>query len=94
MKIALNKMGSNDTIYVSKSPKFDGKRGSAYVIWNIKFRSWAGVKGIGRGLIPSFASKLPSKESNTLDDTDPTQKAQGIGKANCSSYRCYSAEHE
>ena len=63
---------------VSKPPKFDGKRGLAYVI---KFRSWTGVKGISRALIPSFDSTLPnSKESNTLDDTDLIQKVQGIAR--------------
>jgi hypothetical protein len=49
-------MSFNDTIYVSKPPKFDGKRGSAYNIQDIKFRSWAGVKGISGALIPSFKS--------------------------------------
>ncbi len=62
-----------DMMYVSKPPKFDGKKGSAYVIWVSKFRSWAGVKGISGALPPSFDSKLPSKESNILDVTDPTQ---------------------
>ncbi len=68
-------MNTSGTIYVSKPPKLDGKRGSAYVIWEIKFRSWAGVKGISGALTPSFDSKLPSTEFNMMNDTDPTQKA-------------------
>jgi hypothetical protein len=54
-------------MYVSKPPKFDEKRGSAYIIWDIKFKSWAGVKGISAMLTPSFDSKLLSKESNMMD---------------------------
>jgi hypothetical protein len=65
---------------VSKPPKFEGKRGSAYVIWDIKFRSWSGVKGVSWTLNPNFDSKLPSVEGNVLDDTDPIQKAQGIAR--------------
>jgi hypothetical protein len=53
-RIELNKMNT------TKPPKFDGKRGSAYIIWDIKFRSWAGVKGISGVLTPSFDSKLAS----------------------------------
>jgi hypothetical protein len=77
-KIVLNKISNNDNLYVSKPPKFDGKRGSAYVIWDIKFRSWAGVKGFRGTLVPSFDSKLPATEEAVLDNTDHTQKAQGI----------------
>jgi hypothetical protein len=73
-------MSTNDDMYVSKLLKFEGKRGSAYVIWDIKFRSWAGVKGISGAFAPSFDSKLPGTESTILDDTDPTQKAQGIAR--------------
>jgi hypothetical protein len=36
---------NHDTTYVSKPPKFEGKQGSAYIVWSIKFASWAGVKG-------------------------------------------------
>ncbi len=64
---------------MSKPPKFEGKQGPVYVIWSIKFRSWAGVKGIRAALAPSFDSKLPTMEEAILDDTDPTQKAQGKG---------------
>ncbi len=78
LKIVLNKMNNNDSLYMSKPPKFDGKQGSAYVIWDIKFRSWAGVKGIRGTLAPSFDSKLLATEDAILDDTDPTQKAQAI----------------
>jgi hypothetical protein len=67
-------------MFVSKLHKFDGKRGFAYVLWDIQFRSWTGVKGISRVLIPSIESKLLSKESDTLDDMDPTQKAHGIAR--------------
>jgi hypothetical protein len=76
-RLAFNKMKTSDMMYVSKPPKSDRKRGSAYLIWDIKFRSWAGVKGISGALTPSFDSKLPSKESDALEDMDPTQKAQG-----------------
>jgi hypothetical protein len=62
-------------IYVSMPPKFDGKRGTAHIIWEIKFRSWAGVKRISGALTPSFDSKLQSKESDVIDNTDPTEKA-------------------
>jgi hypothetical protein len=68
-------MSNNSSSYVSKPPKFEGKQGSAYVIWSIKFRSWAGVKGIRAILAPSFHSKLPAMEEAVLDDIDPTQKA-------------------
>ncbi len=67
-------MSNNDSTFVSKPPKFEGK-GSAYIIWSIKFRSWAGVKGIRVTLAPSFDSKLPATEEAALDDTDPTQNA-------------------
>jgi hypothetical protein len=74
-KIVLNKMSNNNSLYVSKPTKFEGKQGSAYVIWSIKFRSWSGVKGIRATLAPSFDSKLPATEEAVLDNTDPTQKA-------------------
>jgi hypothetical protein len=45
---------NNNTTYVSKPPKFEGKQGSAYVVWSIKFQSWAGVKGVRATLNPSF----------------------------------------
>jgi hypothetical protein len=68
---------NNGTTYVSKPPKFEGKQGSAYIVWSIKFQSWAGVKGVQATLNPSFESKLPSTEDTVLGDTDPTEKAQG-----------------
>jgi hypothetical protein len=34
----------------------------------------------GVALNPCFDSKLQRKESDVLDDTDPTQKAQGIAR--------------
>jgi hypothetical protein len=68
-------MNTSNNMFVSKPQKFDGKRGSAYIIWDIKFRSWAGVKGISGALAPSFESKLHTTEDDILDDIDPTQKA-------------------
>jgi hypothetical protein len=53
---------NNDTTYVSKPPKFEGKQGSAYVVWSIKFQSWAGVKGVRATLNLSFKSRLPATE--------------------------------
>jgi hypothetical protein len=73
-------MNNNNSLYVSKPPKFDGKQGSAFVIWDIKFRSWAGVKGINGTPVPSFDSKLPATEDAVLDDTNPTKSAQGIAR--------------
>ncbi len=67
---------NNDTTYVSKPPKFEGKQGSAYVVWSVKFQSWAGDKGVRVTLNPSFESKLPAMEDTVLDDTDPKEKAQ------------------
>jgi hypothetical protein len=67
---------NNDTTYVSKPPKFKGKQGSAYVVWSIKFQSWAGVKGVRATLNPSFESRLPATEEAVLDHTNPVQKAQ------------------
>jgi hypothetical protein len=67
-------------MFVSKPLNFDRKRGSVYIIWDIKFRSWAGVEGISEALTPSFDSKLPSKESDILDNMDPTQKTKGIAQ--------------
>jgi hypothetical protein len=64
-------MSFNDNMYVSKPPKFEGKMRSAYFIWDIKFRSWAGVKGITWKLDPNFDIKLRSKEDDILDDSDP-----------------------
>jgi hypothetical protein len=64
-----------DTTYVSKSPKFEGKQGSAYVIWSVKFQSWARVKGVRATLNSSFKSRLPAVEDTVLGDTDPTEKA-------------------
>jgi hypothetical protein len=75
-KILINKTSNNDSLYVSKPPKFEGKQGSTYVIWSIKF-TWAGVKRARATLAPSFDSRLPATEEAVLDDTDPTQKAQG-----------------
>jgi hypothetical protein len=51
---------NNDTMYVSKPPRFKGKQGSAYIVWSIKFASWAGVKGVRATLNPSFDSRLPA----------------------------------
>jgi hypothetical protein len=70
---------NNGTMYMSKPSTFEGKQGSAYVVWGVKFQSWAGVKGVRATLNPSFKSKLPATEDAVLDDTDPTQKAQGKG---------------
>jgi hypothetical protein len=67
---------NNDTTYVTKPPKFKGKQGSAYIVWSIKFQSWAGVKGVRATLNPSFDSRLPAKEETVLDETDLTEKAQ------------------
>jgi hypothetical protein len=30
---------NNNTIYTSEPPKFGGKRGSAYIVWSVKFQS-------------------------------------------------------
>jgi hypothetical protein len=73
-------MSSIDNTCRSKPPKFKEKRGAEYLIWDIKFRSWAWVKGISTALTPSFDSELPGKESNVMDNTDPLQKAQGIAR--------------
>ncbi len=70
-------MSNNNSLYLSKPPKFEGKQGFAYVIWSIKFRSWAGVKGIRAAQAPSFDGKLPTMEEAVMGDTDPTKKAQG-----------------
>ncbi len=68
---------NNNTTYVSKPPKFEGKWGSAYIVWSIKFASWAGVKGVRATLNPSFDSRLPATEDIILDETDSTaEKAQ------------------
>jgi hypothetical protein len=69
-------MSSSDSIHLSKPPKFDGKK--AFVIWDIKVRSWAEVKEISEALIPSFASRQPIQQYYVIDDTDLLQKAQGI----------------
>ena len=61
---------------MSKPPKFKGKRESAYIVWSIKFASWAEVKGVRATLNPSFNSRLPATEDTVLDKTDPTEKAQ------------------
>jgi hypothetical protein len=67
---------NKDTTYLSKPPKFEGKQRSAYIVWSIKFQSWAGIKGVRVILNPSFESRLPAKEDTILNDTDPTEKAQ------------------
>ncbi len=67
---------NNDILYVSKPPKFERKQGSAYIVWSIKFASWAGVKGVRVTLNPSFDCKLPAMEDTVLDETEPTEKAQ------------------
>jgi hypothetical protein len=58
---------NNNTKYVSKPPKFEGKQGSAYIVWSVKFASWAGVKGVRVTLNPSFDSRLPATEDTILD---------------------------
>jgi hypothetical protein len=68
---------NNDGLYVSKPPKFEGKQGSVYIVWSIKFWSWAGVKGVRATLNPGFESRLAAMEKAALDNTDPKQKAQG-----------------
>jgi hypothetical protein len=65
---------NNDTSYVSKPPKFEGKEGFAYVVWSVKFQSWAGVIGVRATLNPSFKSRLPATEDTVLDNTDHTEK--------------------
>ncbi len=75
--MVLHKMSNNNSLNMSKPPMFEGKQGSVYVIRSIKFRSWAGVKGVRATLNPSFDSKLTAREEAVLDDTDPIQKAQG-----------------
>jgi hypothetical protein len=65
----------HDTMYMSQPPKFEGKQGSAYIVWSVKFQSWAGVKGVRATPNSSFESKLSATEDAILDDTDPTQKA-------------------
>jgi hypothetical protein len=79
-RIVLNKMSSSDNTNVSKPPKFEGKRGATFVIWDIKFRSWAGVKEISGPLIPGFNSKQTSKEHNVVDKTELFQKAHGMAR--------------
>ncbi len=71
-------MSSSDSIHLSKPPKLDGKGGTAFVIWDIKFRSWSKVKGNSESLIPSFDSKLSIKQYSVIDNTDLSLKAQGI----------------
>ncbi len=61
---------------MSKPTKFERKWGSVYILWSIKFASWAGVKGDRATLNPSFDSRLPATEDAILDKTDPTAKAQ------------------
>ena len=70
---------NNDSLYVSKPPKFEGKHGSVYIFWSVKFRYWAGVKGVRATLNPSFDSRLPATEDTVLDKTDPTEKAHAKG---------------
>jgi hypothetical protein len=70
---------NNNTTYVSRPPKFEGKWGSAYIVWSVKFASWAGVKGVRATLNPSFDSRLPATEDTVLDKTDPTEKAHAKG---------------
>jgi hypothetical protein len=86
---------NNDSSYVSRPPKFDGKQGSVYVVWSIKFMSWAGVKGVRATLSPNVDRRLPATEEAVLDDTDPIEKAQGKTiPAKCYSYGCYGAVYD
>ncbi len=71
----------SDNTHVYKPPKFEGKRGATFVIWDIKFRSWVEVRWNSEALIPSFDSKLPNKQYNVIDNTEPSQKAQAQGIA-------------
>jgi hypothetical protein len=68
---------NNDTMYVSKAPKFEGKQRSAYVVWSVKFQSLAGVKGVRGALNPSFESKLPAMEDALLDNRIPQRRPKG-----------------
>jgi hypothetical protein len=86
---------NNNTTVMSKQPKFEGKQRPAYVVWSVKFQSWAGVKGVRATLNPSFESRLPATENTVLDDTHPTEK--GPSKSHpvkCYSYVCYGAVYE
>jgi hypothetical protein len=58
-------------------PSFKENEGLCTLIWSIKFKSWAGVKGVIATLAPSFNSRLPTMEEAVLDDTNPTKKDQG-----------------
>jgi hypothetical protein len=62
MKV-LNKMSSSDSIHLSMPPKFEGKRGTTFVIWDIKFRSWAEVKRISEA---HQASTVSYQVSNAM----------------------------
>jgi hypothetical protein len=67
---------NNNTTYMSKPPRSEGKQGSAYVMWSVKFQFWAGVKDVRATLNPSFNSRLPATKDTVLDNTDHTEKAQ------------------
>jgi hypothetical protein len=67
---------TNNTTYMSKPPRFEGKQGFAYIVWSVKFQSWAGVKGVRATLNPSFNSRLPAPEDTILVETDPTERAK------------------
>ncbi len=58
----LNKMDSNNNMYGSKPPIFEGKGGSAYVVWDVKFRSWAGIKGIWGRLLKALKGSYPLRK--------------------------------
>jgi hypothetical protein len=86
---------NNNTTYVSKPLKFEGKQGSAYIVWSIKFQSLAGVKGVRVTLNPSFDSRLPAMEETILDKTEPMEKVKAKAiLQKCYSYGCYGAVYE
>ena len=62
--------------YLPEPPKFNGKAGESFLIWEMKFKAYAQEKSLAAALQPSFDKMLLSKETDVLDDTIPAEKLQ------------------
>ncbi len=69
------KMSSDESGRFVQIPKFDGTRKN-YPMWKVKMRAVLAIKRCAAALDENFESKLPATEDATLDESDPTEKAQ------------------
>lgn len=70
-----NEKGMSGTI-LWKPPKLGSKNNEELSTWEMRFMPYAQEKGFSAALLPSFDSRLPSAETDVLDETKPNEKLQ------------------